>query len=192
MSDEEHALATEPVAALAAGSEGAGSRSPASGDELALNDMLDAISKQCAAPTGGAAADVVRPEGTDELGKEAATLRGEVKAGKLSFGVLAAVVSIIGEYRPWEADAQSILLRWLRGRNNTELQAAPPAARPRLTHPLRALPLAAGLAADIWAATPSFFGKQPTGTNYDLSVNAEKVDYFVRRCALCPSCHRSV
>ena len=47
-----------------------------------------------------------------------------------------------------------------------------------------ALPLAAGLAADVWATKPSFFGAQPTGTNYELSVNSVVVDFFVRRPSL--------
>ena len=157
------------------------------GDNAALHDMLDAIDMQCAAPTGGAAAGAARPEATDELGTEAKTLRGEARAGTLSSGLFAAIVATLGEYKPWEKDAQKTLLDKLRGRHTTEGQAAlaePPEARPRLTHPLRALPLAAGLAADVWATKPSFFGAQPTGTNYELSVNSVVVDFFVRRPSL--------
>ena len=150
--------------------------------------MLDAIDMQCAAPpAGGAAAGAARPEATDELGTEAKTLRGEARAGTLSFDLFAAIVATLGEYKPWEKDAQKTLLDKLRGRHTTEGQAAlaePPEARPRLTHPLRALPLAAGLAADVWATKPSFFGAQPTGTNYELSVNSVVVDFFVRRPSL--------
>ena len=157
------------------------------GDDAALHDMLDAIDMQCAAPAGGAAAGAARPEATDELGTEAKTLRGEARAGKLSSGLFAAIVATLGEYKPWEKDAQKTLLDKLRGRHTAEGQAAlaePPEARPRLTHPLRALPLAAGLAADVWATKPSFFGAQPTGTNYELSVNSVVVDFFVRRPSL--------
>ena len=157
------------------------------GDHAALHDMLDAIDMQCAAPTGGAAAGAARPEATEELGTEAKTLRSEARAGTLSFDLFAAIVATLGEYKPWEKDAQRTLLDKLRGRHTTEGQAAlaePPEARPRLTHPLRALPLAAGLAADVWATKPSFFGAQPTGTNYELSVNSVVVDFFVRRPSL--------
>ena len=100
---------------------------------------------------GGAAAGAARPEATDELGTEAKTLRGEARAGTLSSGLFAAIVATLGEYKPWEKDAQKTLLDKLRGRHTAEGQAAlaePPEARPRLTHPLRALPLAAGLAAN--------------------------------------------
>ena len=177
-----NAVAPSPPAASAAVPMNAAERGTA-GDNAALHDMLDAIDTQCAAPTGGATAGTARPEATDELGTEAKTLRGEARAGTLSFDLFAAIVATLGEYKPWEKDAQKTLLDKLRGRHTTEGQAAlaePPEARPRKTHPLRALPLAAGLAADVWATRPSFFGAQPTGTNYELSVNSVVVDFFVR------------
>jgi hypothetical protein len=182
------AVAPSPPAASAAVPMNAAERGTA-GDNAALHDMLDAIDMQCAAPTGGAAAGAARPEATGELGTEAKTLRGEARAGTLSFDLFAAIVATLGEYKPWEKDAQKTLLDKLRGRHTAEGQAAlaePPEARPRLTHPLRALPLAAGLAADVWATRPSFFGAQPTGTNYELSVNSVVVDFFVRRPSLRP------
>ena len=180
-----NAVAPSPPAASAAVPTSAAERG--TGDDDALHDMLDAIDMQCAAPTSGAAAGAARPEATDELGTEAKTLRGEARAGTLSSGLFAAIVATLGEYKPWEKDAQKTLLDKLRGRHTAEGQAAlaePPEARPRLTHPLRALPLAAGLAADVWATKPSFFGAQPTGTNYELSVNSVVVDFFVRRPSL--------
>ena len=180
-----NAVAPSPPAASAAVPVKAAERG--TGDHAALHDMLDAIDMQCAAPTGGAAAGAARPEATDELGTEAKTLRGEARAGTLSSGLFAAIVATLGEYKPWEKDAQKTLLDKLRGRHTAEGQAAlaePPEARPRLTHPLRALPLAAGLAADVWATKPSFFGAQPTGTNYELSVDSVVVDFFVRRPSL--------
>ena len=180
-----NAVAPSPPAASAAVPLNAAERG--TGDNAALHDMLDAIDMQCAAPTGGAAAGAARPEATDELGTEAKTLRGEARAGTLSSDLFAAIVATLGEYKLWEKDAQKTLLDQLRGRHTAEGQAAlaePPEARPRLTHPLRALPLAAGLAADVWATKPSFFGAQPTGTNYELSVNSVVVDFFVRRPSL--------
>ena len=145
--------------------------------------MLDAISTQCAAPKGGGAAGAARPDGTDELGREAEALRTTMLAdpAAVSGGALAAAINAVGEYRPWEEGAQRLLVSELRREHSTVL-ANPPEARPRPEqHPLRALPLAAGLSTEVWAKKPSFFGDHPTGTNYELSEDAAHVDYFVRR-----------
>ena len=162
---------------------GGAARPAASGDRAALLDMLDAIIKQCAAPPKGAgAAGVERPHGTDELGAEAEGLRAALltEPDALSPGALLQAVNAVGEYMPWEEGAQRALVAKLRGRHSTAL-AETPAARPRVKHPLRALPLAEGLSTEVWATKPSFFGSQPTGTNYDLSHDATYVDFFVRR-----------
>ena len=167
---------------------GGAARPAASGDRAALLDMLDAIIKQCAAPPKGAgAAGVERPHGTDELGAEAEGLRAALltEPDALSPGALLQAVNAVGEYRPWEEGAQRLLVAELRGRHSTAL-AETPAARPRVTHPLRALPLAEGLSTEVWATKPSFFGSQPTGTNYDLSHDATYVDFFVRRPPFAP------
>ena len=176
---------------------GGAARPAASGDRAALLDMLDAIIKQCAAPPKGAgAAGVARPHGTDELGAEAEGLRAALltEPDALSPGALLQAVNAVGEYRPWEEGAQRALVAELRGRHSTAL-AETPAARPRVKHPLRALPLAEGLSTEVWATKPSFFGSQPTGTNYDLSHDATYVDFFVRRPPFAPPAprrHRSV
>lgn len=157
-------------------------RPAATGDYAALLDMLEAIAMQCDPPKGGGAAGAARPDGTDELGAEAKALRLAMLTDPdaLSRGALAAAVTAVGEYKPWEEGAQRLLVGKLRSRQSTAF-AEPPAAHPRPKHPLRALPLAVGLLAAVWATKPSFFGSQPTGTNYDLSVDASHVDYFVRR-----------
>ena len=105
----------------------------------------------------------------------------------LSGGALAAAIAAVGKYRPWEEGAQRLLVCELRRQHSTVL-AEPPESRSRLTHPLRALPLAAGLTTEVWATKPSFFGYHPTGTNYDLSEDAAHVDYFVRRRPPPPRC----
>ena len=180
--------ATRPAAAESPEPGGA-ARPAASGDRAALLDMLDAIIKQCAAPPkgAGAAPGVARPHGTDELGAEAEGLRAALltEPDALSPGALLQAVNAVGEYRPWEEGAQRALVAELRGRHSTAL-AETPAARPRVTHPLRALPLAEGLSTEVWATKPSFFGSQPTGTNYDLSHDATYVDFFVRRPPFAP------
>ena len=165
----------------------------ASGDYAALLDMLDAITKQCAVPNGSGAAGMKRPDGTDELGAEAEALRVAMRdeLDALSPSALPAVVSAVGEYKPWEEGAQRLLVDKLRSRRGTAL-AEPSAARLRVTHPLRALPLAEGLTSEVWATTPSFFGGQPKGTNYDLSVDASHVDYFVRARLLAPPHSRTL
>ena len=170
-----------PSAAAKSAEPGA-ARPAATGDYAALLDMLEAIAMQCDPPNGGGAAGAARPDGTDELGAEAKALRLAMLTDPdaLSRGALAAAVTAVGEYKPWEEGAQRLLVGKLRSRQSTAL-AEPPAARPRPKHPLRALPLAVGLLAAVWATKPSFFGSQPTGTNYDLSVDASHVDYFVRR-----------
>ena len=189
-------LAARPAAAESPEPGGA-ARPAASGDRAALLDMLDAIIKQCAAPPKGAgAAGVARPHGTDELGAEAEGLRAALltEPDALSPGALLQAVNAVGEYRPWEEGAQRALVAELRGRHSTAL-AETPAARPRVKHPLRALPLAEGLSTEVWATKPSFFGSQPTGTNYDLSHDATYVDFFVRRPPFAPPAprrHRSV
>ena len=189
-------LAARPAAARSPEPGGA-ARPAASGDRAALLDMLDAIIKQCAAPPKGAgAAGEARPHGTDELGAEAEGLRAALltEPDALSPGALLQAVNAVGEYRPWEEGAQRALVAELRGRHSTAL-AETPAARPRVKHPLRALPLAEGLSAEVWATKPSFFGSQPTGTNYDLSHDATYVDFFVRRPPFAPPAprrHRSV
>ena len=189
-------LATRPAAARSPEPGGA-ARLAASGDRAALLDMLDAIIKQCAAPPKGAgAAGEARPHGTDELGAEAEGLRAALltEPDALSPGALLQAVNAVGEYRPWEEGAQRALVAKLRGRHSTAL-AETPAARPRVKHPLRALPLAEGLSTEVWATKPSFFGSQPTGTNYDLSHDATYVDFFVRRPPFAPPAprrHRSV
>ena len=153
----------------------------ASGDQLTLLDMLDAIIKQCSS-TGGGVAGAAQPDGADELGVEAEALRAKMMADPdvLSRDAVAAAVNVVGEYRPWEEGAQRLLVDELLRRHSTVL-AEPSAERPCLTHPLRALPLQAGLTGEVWATKPSFFGRQPTGTNYDLSKDASYVDYFVCR-----------
>ena len=149
----------------------------ASGDMLALLDMLDAIIKQY---KGGGVAGAAQPDGADELGVEAEALRETMIAEPdvLSRDAVAAAVNLVGEYRPWEEGAQRLLVDELLRRPSTVL-AEPSAERACLTHPLRALPLQAGLTGEVWATKPSFFGSQPTGTNYDLSKDASYVDYFV-------------
>ena len=180
--------AARPAAAARSPEPGGAARLAASGDRAALLDMLDAIIKQCAAPPEGAgAAGVARPHGTDELGAEAEGLRAALltEPDALSPGALLQAVNAVGEYRPWEEGAQRALVAKLRGRHSTAL-AETPAARPRVKHPLRALPLAEGLSTEVWATKPSFFGSQPTGTNYDLSHDATYVDFFVRRPPFAP------
>ena len=160
-----------------------------SADCAALLDMLDAITTQCAAPKDGGAAGAARPDGTDELRKEAEALRSAISTGALSGGQVVSAITAVGEYRPWEDDAQRLLVNKLRLRHST-VPAEPPDVRPPPKHPLRALPLAAGLTTEVWATKPSFFGSHPTGTKYELSEDAAHVDYFVRRRPRCPFvCH---
>ena len=170
-----------PSAAAKSAEPGA-ARPAATGDYAALLDMLEAILTQCTPPKGGGAAGAALPDGTDKLCAEAKALRLAMLTDPyaLSRSAMAAAVTAVGEYKPWEEGAQRLLVGKLRSRQSTAL-AELPAARPHPKHPLRALPLAVGLLAAVWATKPSFFGSQPTGTNYDLSVDASHVDYFVRR-----------
>ena len=48
-----------------------------------------------------------------------------------------------------------------------------------LAHPMRAVPLADALQRSLWTAVPSFFGRRPLHTAYDLSRPARHCDWFV-------------
>ena len=44
---------------------------------------------------------------------------------------------------------------------------------------MRAVPLGNVLRTSLWTTVPNFYGKQPEGTNYDLSTSAKRCSYFV-------------
>ena len=60
-----------------------------------------------------------------------------------------------------------------------QADGAAPAAESQWQHPVRVTRLLFALMTQIWTTTPSFFGKVPTGTCYDLSYEAQRCTYFV-------------
>jgi hypothetical protein len=60
-----------------------------------------------------------------------------------------------------------------------QADGAAPAAESQWEHPVRVTRLLFALMTQIWTTTPSFFGKVPTGTCYDLSFEAQRCTYFV-------------
>jgi hypothetical protein len=60
-----------------------------------------------------------------------------------------------------------------------QADGAAPAAESQWQHPVRVTRLLFALMTQIWTTTPSFFGKVPTGTCYDLSFEAQRCTYFV-------------
>ena len=167
------------------------------GHELArLFDMLEAVyiaTNAAVAPT---------PAGTTDLCSLAKRLLQEDALPALSMPARAAMDSALASYLPNDKmpddpgpTAQQKLLWELeqieRGgdvdskRSRLRREQKYPADWERTTeaplgrHPMRAVPLGNVLRESLWTTKPNFFGKQPAGTNYELSTSAKRCSYFV-------------
>ena len=168
-------------------------------------DMLDAVSRLAASATKSvqatnkeetAAAAVLHPllVGLKEM---ADTLLHELPTSSSEKHV--AVSTAVKAYLPsqgdpdkdqpeeqWYPAERTLLQRFTALQGSDEAVSLPaqadgaaPAAESQWQHPVRVTRLLFALMTQIWTTTPSFFGKVPTGTCYDLSFEAQRCTYFV-------------
>jgi len=139
-------------------------------------DMLESVSSQCA--------DALSSDQPDRNGLRAVvdalkTAAEELMSslGSLTGAEAEAVHAALNEYLPSDdGSAARKLDAALESRTHATATAAAGGA---YQHPMRVARLRFGLLKWVWTTVPSFFGQKVTGSNYELSHDADHCSFFV-------------